>query len=187
MDIATLVGLVLAFGLHVNQVRPAGAPPAQGMLEGYALSKRIPFMLAELAPQNQLDRGTVGECERGLFNVMRQLGMLSGELALPAEQMLTQMGCTETLLKSEREGLCEPLVDNGETVREGQVLARLWSLDSFDVLEEFVAPHDGLVINILRFSWGEDNPPSAVVHPGSAIVLVRELGESIRNPSDAEA
>ncbi len=175
--------LVLAFGLRVSQLRPPDVPPIANMFEGYVQSKGIPFMLAELAPQNILHCKTIGECENGLLNVMRHLNILEGSLVLPKEQILTMMGCKETLMSSSKEGLCEPLVEQGDTVCCGQLLARLWSLDSFKVIEEYVSPHDGIVLNMLRMGPGEDTPASAIVHPGTHVVLVRELGDKICNRS----
>ncbi|MDD5707025.1 MAG: succinylglutamate desuccinylase/aspartoacylase family protein [Kiritimatiellae bacterium] len=172
--------LILAFGQRINVLRPSDCPTMDGMLEGYAEKLNKPFLIVELAPQNTLVPERVRQCRIGLVNVMRHLGMLPGVLELPAEQLVFSMKGRETLLESDCEGICEPLVEAGEWVEKDQLLARVWSLDSFEVIKEFRAPHAGAISNILAFFWGEDVPCSAVVHPGSPVVLVRGEAEIVR-------
>lgn len=172
--------LVLAFGLRMNHLRPAEAPCHHaGMLEAYVTGRNIPFVLAELAPQHNLNRESLSECERGIWNVLRHAGLLDDPVERPPEQFVAPSGQGETEVRSEGEGLCEPLVNQGDRVEKGQPIARLWSLDDFSDAETFGAPHDGVVFNLLRFRWGEDTPPSAIVHAGSMVALVQELTEVI--------
>lgn len=172
--------LVLAFGQRINVLRTADQPAIGGMLEGYAAARGKPFLLVELAPQNTLLPERVRQCQTGILNVMRQLGMLPGAPDLPREQLVFSMQGRETLLECDHEGLCEPLVENGEWVEADQVLARLWSLDTFEPIREFRAPHAGSITNILAFGWGEDIAGSSVVHPGAPVVLVRGDAEFVR-------
>lgn len=177
--------LILAFGQRINLLRPAGSPTMAGMLEGYVEKLGKPFLIVELAPQNALVPERVRQCRTGLVNVMRHLGMLPGALELPAEQWVFSMKGRETLLECDCEGLCEPLVEAGEWVEADQLLARVWSLDTFEAIKEFRAPHAGAISNILAFFWGEDVPASAVVHPGSPVVMVRGDAEIVRRGVNA--
>jgi predicted deacylase len=172
--------LLLAFGVEISLLYQDFSTSHPGMLDGYASRNGVKAMLVELAPQNQLDPEVVKIAERGILNVLREEKMLSGKLELPARQYLCGCG-EETVLATDSDGIVEPMVKLGDYVSKGQLLARQWSLDDLEIINEFVAPHDGPVAVIGGQTIGEDTPPSCVFCAGQNVAVVRRCKEIISN------
>ncbi len=166
--------LLLAFGIRANDLHEPGQSTMPGMFQVHSERHGIPNMTVELAPQNELNPAIVDVGERGIWNVMKHLGMWPGPLELPDEYYVVG---EHHELHSARCGLCEPLVQIGDKVAAGQLLGRLWSLDDLSLVEEFRSPVDGLVHVVTGVTFGEDVRPSGVVDAGQLTFMLREISE----------
>jgi predicted deacylase len=93
----------------------------------------------------------------GIRNVMKHMGMLTGEQDLPARYLVYD---AVHRVNPKCGGLLEPvnLVETfGRTVKAGEVLGRIISPFSFETIEELVSPVDG----VLSF-WARNYP----IRPG---------------------
>ena len=170
--------LLLAFGMRASVLHDTGDTGFPGMFQAHSQRHGIANMTVELAPQNELNPDVVTVAERGLWNVMRHLGMWPGAPELPEEYFIVG---EHHELHSMDCGLCEPLVRVGDKVAAGQMLGRLWRLDDLTLAEEYRAPVDGLVHVVIGVPFGEDVRPSAVVEKGQLTFMMREIDEVIRN------
>jgi len=106
----------------------------EGMFDGVVEQSGKPFIFTELAGGGTATPGTIRIAERGIANVLRHFGILTGD-ALPIERgdaeptrmMATPDGKSYTI--SDETGLFEMLVDLGDEVEEGQLLARIHSVE----------------------------------------------------------
>ncbi len=84
--------------------------------------------------------------KRGLHNVLIHFGLLQGKMERQPSTLLT-MPDDGSYHFSTGEGLIEPMVDLGEAVATGDVIARIWPVDRTGVTPaECKAKSDGLVI-----------------------------------------
>ncbi|MBN2640588.1 MAG: succinylglutamate desuccinylase/aspartoacylase family protein [Victivallales bacterium] len=172
--------LLMSFGVDICLLYPDFSDSLPGMLDACSAQHGAKIMLVELAPQNVLIPDVVDVAENGIINALRSQKMLSGKPVLPARQYLCRPN-EESSLTVAAEDIVEPLTLPGEYVRENQVLARQWSLDKLELIEEFRAPHDGLVTVAGGAFMGEDIPASCVYSPGQRVVMIRRCMEIIDN------
>lgn len=171
---------LLAFGCPTNYVRNSSQKAIEGMLDPYADSLGVRNIVVELAPQNQLDLSTLNMAEDGIFNIMKHMGMLEGELVLPKKQRVFNVDA-EDIITIDQEGLCEPLVSMGDIVESGQLVARLWDPSTMTKPLELRAPNNGFVFNICNCPNDEDLPASCMVYPGDTVALIKPKYETITN------
>jgi uncharacterized protein len=147
--------LSLAFG---SRFLFAPSQPYQGTFAVPARAKGIPFFTAELGGGSFLDAQYVEHGVRGVLNVMRQLGMLEGEVVRPPEQtIVTDMA----VIRPRVGGMLHPAVGLdmlGKEVSGGTVLGRVISPYTFETLEEIRNPFDRGVMILLRGAMMRVNP-----------------------------
>lgn len=95
-----------------------------GMYDTAAEEMGKVFITTELGGGGTARAATVGIAKRGVMNVLRHAGIVSGEVDLRPTQWL-DMPSASCFSFSEEEGLIEPLVDLGDHVAPGQVLAHI--------------------------------------------------------------
>jgi len=135
--------LAIAFGLpYVVRSAPADAP-ISGTTSGAAASVGIPGVIAEAGGCGLLEEHAVQMHLDGLANALRQLEMLPGDVTPPRADMRS-VG-RFVWLRCGHAGWWEPRVRPGDEVRAGSTLGNVQNLFG-DVLEEIVAPDDGVVL-----------------------------------------
>lgn len=148
--------LAQAFGLsHVRRGDLATRFPGPKSMVGYAGEVLgVPGIISEVGGAGfdpEVERGWIETNIAGLTGVMRELGMLSGQAAT-AE--------TVTLFDAVRRvnptigGMVEPVFPPEAMMRDvveaGELLGRVWSPYTFEVVEELRAPVRGLVDMVPR-------------------------------------
>jgi predicted deacylase len=133
--------------------------PYPGTFSIPARQKGIPFFTAELGGGSFLDAHYIEHGVRGVMNVMKQLGMLEGEIVRPPQQTIV----TEiAVIRPRVGGMLHPdvgLDQLGKEVRGGTLLGRVLSPHTFETLEEIRAPFDRGYMILLRGGMMR-------VHPG---------------------
>ena len=90
---------------------------------------------------------SIAVAKKGLRNVLIHAGILKGEMQMDPTLRL-DMPDGDCFVFSESDGLCEPMVDLGEAVSKGDVLARIWPVDRTGIAPvELSAKRDGLLIS----------------------------------------
>jgi uncharacterized protein len=147
--------LSLAFG---SRLLFEPAQPYQGTFAVPARERGIPFFTAELGGGSFLDAHYIEHGVRGVFNVLRQLGMLDGEVLRPPQQtIVTEMA----VIRPRFGGVLYPeigLDKLGAEVPSGTLLGRVVSPYTFETLEEIRSPFERGVMILLRGGLMRVNP-----------------------------
>lgn len=129
-------------------------PGARSMC-GYAGSELgIPSCIGELGGSGfdrELEQGWIDTTVTGILNVMREFGMLPGENAGRRRYLAFEK---KVRVNPRFGGILYPVREReelGREVAEGELLARVLSPYSFEVLEELRAPFDGYLAWISRW------------------------------------
>lgn len=100
---------------------------AVGMYDSAAEEAGKVFVSTELGGGGSTTARLVSIAKRGVNNVLKHAGIVSGEPER-GQSIRLDMPDARCYVSSEASGLVEPCVDLGEEVREGQVLARVHSI-----------------------------------------------------------
>lgn len=98
---------------------------AVGMYDTAAEEMGKVFVTTELGGGGTATARSAGIAKRGIRNVLRHAGILAGEVEQQATQWL-DMPSGDCFCFAEEDGMIEPLVDLGEPVEAGQVVARIY-------------------------------------------------------------
>jgi predicted deacylase len=142
--------LALAFGID-NVWRIPPSPTSTRTFNGSIARSGIPTIGTEVRGLGGLREDDVTPLKQGLQNVLIQRGMLSGSVPDSSRTISS----TQTLTFSST-GLFRIQVDLGESIRVGQPLGRVVSIEG-DLLETITSRFEGQVWAVRRF---------ASVHPG---------------------
>lgn len=116
-------------------------------LRAQADAAGIPSFSAEMGESRQVTADYVPMGVRGVQNVLRLLGMMEGEPAVPDRQRAFR---TITLVHAREGGALRWHVDLEDEVTKGQPIAEL--VDVFgETVETLVSPMDGFVLRIMLF------------------------------------
>lgn len=150
----------------------------EGYLEHACEEAGIPWLTAELTPQNRLSRASVEQGLRGVKNVLKYLGVLQGELDIPHPRLFIRRGSVEHQLKAEHSGLLSADLDIGTTVTEGDRIGGIYSIETLEPLQELTAPADGVLFNV-GVQFCELLNTTHIVAPGQTVALVKEIVERL--------
>lgn len=153
--------LGLAYGLeYLYGGKPAGPEAAYaGSLSDYMITLRKPALVAEIGSGMELEFDMVENSVRGVFNVMKYLGMLPGQPILPKTQWIIK---ERPLLRPNKGGMFYPECGAeylNKIVPKGTLIATIRSPLTFEVVEEIYAPCEETVFLDMRGIM-------AKVHPG---------------------
>jgi N2-acetyl-L-2,4-diaminobutanoate deacetylase len=153
---------LLSFGAPIGLVLEE--LDAEGMLDTAAERRGKIFISTELGGAGSTSIETVAFARRGLSNVLRHVGALTGKpKAGPAPTRLMTNDASG-FMASDRSGLIEYLVEPGATVRVKQPIARVFDIDRpLEPPHIFAAPADGLLLGRLH---------GGLVAPGDFVGLV---------------
>jgi predicted deacylase len=156
--------MALSFGLKNNIRVDLGTTKeelpgvAGGTLDSTCLKHGIPCFMAEVGRGGRWEVPIVAIAQKGIYNVMRFLGISKGEPEVSSDQIVIPR---RKYLRNSRGGLVEVLVRPGDVIQKGKVCARVMSF--WEVLEELEAEEDMYVISV------RENP---VVSTGERILVM---------------
>jgi predicted deacylase len=114
-----------------------------GTLDSICVKQGIPCFMAEMGRGGRWEVPIVAIAQKGIYNVMRFLGIAEGEPEIPGEQIVIP---ERKYLRNSRGGFLEILVQPGDVVRKGEVCARV--INFWEVLEELKSEKDMYVIQV---------------------------------------
>lgn len=170
-----ILELGLAYGLEIYyNGAPAGpASKYTGTLTDYMISLGKPSIVAEIGSGNDLPFDQIALSVRGVFNVMKKMGMYPGKIELPKTQYLVRK---RPLLRPKNGGLFMPKVGFeclNKTVPEGTLLAEIISPLTLEVIERIYAPCPETVFMNMRAY-------PTKVHPGDYAYILGDLSTAER-------
>ncbi|WP_386625583.1 N(2)-acetyl-L-2,4-diaminobutanoate deacetylase DoeB [Sulfitobacter geojensis] len=105
------------------------------------------FVSTELGGGGSASAKSIAIAKKGLRNVLIHAGILQGEMQIDPTVNI-DMPDGDCFVFAEHEGLFEPMLDLGEDVTEGDVIARVWPVDRTGVPPlEYKAKTSGLIIS----------------------------------------
>ncbi|NIM47984.1 MAG: succinylglutamate desuccinylase [Gemmatimonadales bacterium] len=154
-------GLAIAFGLDhivIDRGRPHD-PQASVYTSNTALTRGKPSITTETGQLGSNDAAWVSLAERGVWNLLRHLGMMPGEVERPGA--IVWLDHYE-VLRSPVTGIFRPAVRDGYAVAEGGLLGTLVDLFG-DPIEEVRAPFAGVVNYVVATPPVREGEPLAMV------------------------
>lgn len=148
------------FERTLDMVKAFGAPVAliieeldtEGMLDGVVEAMGKAFLFTELGGGGTATQETVEIAENGARNVLRHFGILDEPVQTRADRGLSPTRQMETpdwasYVIADETGLFEPLVNLGDTVRDGQPVAQIHSVEKTEAQPAIYYAHrDGVLI-----------------------------------------
>ena len=174
--------MALALGFEVVH---AGQGTA-GMFGRYCReSLGAAVVTVEMPPLRRVDARTSALGFQGVLNAMIWMGMLPGRLELPPRTIILGGGRSASVT-AEREGYLARLAEPGQAVRQGDVVAEIWSPDTFAPVQTVRAPFDGILNSLGRppVLWGDPEhdfinvgeSAAAFAVPSETVCAATELG-----------
>jgi hypothetical protein len=134
---------------------------------GACVDNGIPAIVPEVA----VDGADVSE--RGLRNILVDLGMIEGKIELPAKQYILKWGVdSATTVINSKAGVFTPSVKIGDVVKRGDKVGIIYSPRTLKELEVLTAHRDGYVSSI---------QPNLVKSVGESVMQIEEILEVIEN------
>jgi N-alpha-acetyl-L-2,4-diaminobutyrate deacetylase len=119
---------------------------AVGMYDTAAEAMGKTFVTTELGGGGSATAQTIAIAKRGVRNVLKYAGILSGDLERHRSVEL-EMPNADCFTFSQSDGLVEPAIDLGALVRKGDVLARIHPIDRLGIEPQaYRATIDGIFI-----------------------------------------
>jgi N-alpha-acetyl-L-2,4-diaminobutyrate deacetylase len=97
---------------------------AVGMYDTTAEEMGKVFVTTELSGGGTISARTASIAKRGVLNVLKHVGIVAGAPEVEATQWL-DMPSSDCFVFAEAEGLFEPLKDLGDTIIQGEIIARI--------------------------------------------------------------
>jgi len=143
-------------------------------LRASCVDNGIPAIVPELGGHAHFDEEAVKIAYRGVKNIMKDLGIIDGDVELPERQVKLKWRADPKVYVAHcgKGGVFIPTVGLGDTVKEGDEVGFIYSPRTFETLEKVKSPQKGYVFMI------RENP---VVHPGEGLVSVPEIIEWLEN------
>jgi predicted deacylase len=140
----------------------------EGMLQVNAIKRRIPTITIEIGAGANVDKKGIKIGVKGVYNVMRVLGMIAGKARVPDRQIIIRK--RRSWLRSPVGGIFESVVKLGDIVKHGESIGKILDPLSYEEME-ISSPVNGIVA-------GLRNHP--VVRTGTRLFFLLEykLGES---------
>lgn len=118
-----------------------------GMYDTAAEAMGKTFVSTELGGGGSASAKSIAIAKRGLRNLLIHAGILQGEIQLEPTVNI-DMPDGDCFVLAQHDGLFEPMVDLGEDVTQGDVIARIWPVDRTGVPAlEYKAKTTGLLIS----------------------------------------
>jgi predicted deacylase len=136
------VGILLEENLNDNLKQSR----FDGKLRNTLTARGVAAITPELGGNDHFEEGNIALGVRGIFNVMKHLGMLQGEIELPAQPQITLYGSHLDKVRAHQGGIWVAQIKGGDVVKQGQSLGFIYSIRTFEIVEQVAAPYDGYVL-----------------------------------------
>ena len=144
---------------------------SEGTLRREATNAGCPSILLETGSSNSFQIKNVKEGLIGILNVLKHLDMIKGEIKEPNYRVLIRKS---RWIRAPSGGLLHNLIDVGELVEDGQLIAHI--TDPFgSKVDDIYAPCKGLIVSMATIPLIRTGDP--LVH----LVLIKKTFERVKN------
>ena len=149
----------------MKQIDPYGGGKS---FRGACVDDGIPAIVPEVAPDG------AKMTEKGLRNIMIDLGMIEGKIELPSKQYIVKWVADPraSAVRNTKAGAFIPSVKIGDTVKKGDKVGVIYSPRTLEEIETLKAHRDGFVSSIRTY------PIKSV---GETVMSIEEILEVIKN------
>ncbi|MEX2355404.1 MAG: succinylglutamate desuccinylase/aspartoacylase family protein [Thermaerobacterales bacterium] len=140
-----------------------------GKLRNVCDEQGIPAITPELGGGGRFEETPIALGVRGIWNVLRHLGMVAGAAEVPVKQTVVAQGHLTRALAPEA-GLFVPAVAPGDIVEFGQTLGSIYGIKRLIDEADVVAPAAGMVVAI---------NPNPTVHTGEMIAMMGRVIDTV--------
>ncbi len=165
--------ILRATGFPFITRRTDGGGASLGTLRERAWSTQKPVVVIELTGQNVIRAESLALGKRTLRNFLIATGNLDEEADLSGAQVELDEGAAEQVIHLGASGLWIPERRCGDSVKPGDLLGQIISLDTFEPLWEARAEISGLLFFNGPPIWGEDHREHQVAFSGQKIAVIR--------------
>lgn len=138
-------GMAAAFGITTVEMVLKYEAHRTGTMTDTAIQMGKPSLVIELTPWRRIGAQGVEVGARGALNVMKKLGMLSGEQEEQRGIIIVGGRLTRTETTANRGGLLRELRKLGDPVKKGEVVGQI--LNAYgDPVEDVQSPVDGWIL-----------------------------------------
>ncbi|WP_339777710.1 N(2)-acetyl-L-2,4-diaminobutanoate deacetylase DoeB [uncultured Thalassospira sp.] len=117
-----------------------------GMFDTVVEESGKTFVTTELGGGGATSAERVAITDRGVRNFLIHAGIVPGEIEQPEQAIMLDMPDDTCFVASENTGLFEPCVDLGETVKAGDIIARIYDTERTGIpATVYTAPRDGIL------------------------------------------
>ena len=129
----------------------------------YSLNQiEVPTLVVEMGVGMRIDKVNGQQLVDGILNVMRELGIWTGETSISHEPIISTDG-EVSFINAEKSGIFVPKAGYLDKVAEGELVGWIVSPLTGDVLEELKSPCDGMIFTLREYP---------VVNSGSLIARI---------------
>lgn len=114
----------------------------------YSLNKLgVPTLVAEMGVGLRIDTKLCNQMIDGIFNLMKELGIWTGEVGKVRQPIISVEGDVD-VLRSDKSGIFVSKINGLGNVKCGQVIGEVIEPITGKMLQEFVSPKDGFVFTL---------------------------------------
>lgn len=158
-DLALLIGFQDNCFVDLSTAKGELPGPLLGALDIQCVLHGIPAVMVELGAGNRIIWENVALAEKGIYNVLKYLGMIEGEIEKTSGQRII---AKRDFFCNQRAGLAVAEAKPGQTVKAGECIARVIDFHGNE-LERMTASQDVYLLGVI------ENP---VVNSGKVVAAV---------------
>lgn len=130
----------------------------------YSLNKlSVPTLVMEMGVGLRIDHDYCEQTAAGIFNLMREMGIWTGETFMPIKEPIISVEGEVTVYRSEVTGVFISAMKELGTVKRGDKIGDIIEPIDGEILQSFYAPYDGIIFTL------REHP---VVYKGAIIARV---------------
>ena len=122
----------------------------------------VPTLAVEMGVGMRINQHYGDQLVEGIFYVMKQMGIWSGQVQKPKEPIVSTGGSV-SLIHAEASGVFVPEIKHGETVKKGQPIGVIMNALTGEVNQVVEAPENGFVFTMREYP---------IVYEGSLIARI---------------
>lgn len=109
-----------------------------------------PTLVVEMGVGMRITKAYGNQLVDGIFALMKQLGIWSGEVITPKEPIISEDGKV-SFLNAGRSGVFVPSVDHWKNVKKGDHIGDILNPLTGEIAESLFAPNDGIVFTLREY------------------------------------
>lgn len=139
----------LAEKTNVDFIWVHGASTVLESTFAYALNSiGTPVLVVEMGVGMRITKSYGDQLVDGIFNLMREIGIWSGETKTPRKPIISRNQEDVSFLNAKKSGVFIPSVKHWEKLKKGQVIGKIVNPLEKKVLDEITSPVNGILFTI---------------------------------------